>query len=280
MNESHTIDKRYFLLTENLFSGEIVFEHIKKLKGVSYFAAPYGKKVTPATIVFSAETIELVTGGTIFFEIDGERKTFRKGAMFWHVSREKTIWDTPPDDPYRCYVFHFEARPPTRTVPRVTVWNSSDEALEFSSAMFKVFHSGEFEQEALTAYIYSTLRWQALASRKLPDAVYPEALNRALKYLDANFTSNIAPEDAAEHAGISRPYLFKIFRDYLRTSPHQYLLKRRFDKAKLLLAGETFSIKEIAADCGFESIEVFYRQFKANSHTTPAEYRKKYSIHR
>ena len=145
-----------------------MFEHIRKLKAVSYFAAPAGRQVTPATIVLNSECIELVTGGTIFFETGGERKTFRKGAMFWHVSREKTIWDTPPDDPYRCYVFRFEARPPTRTVPRVTVWNNPDEALEFASAMFKVFHSGDFDQDALTAYLYSTLRWQALASLRQP----------------------------------------------------------------------------------------------------------------
>ncbi len=257
-----------------------MFEHIRKLKAVSYFAAPAGRQVTPATIVLNSECIELVTGGTIFFETGGERKTFRKGAMFWHVSREKTIWDTPPDDPYRCYVFRFEARPPTRTVPRVTVWNNPDEALEFASAMFKVFHSGDFDQDALTAYLYSTLRWQALASLRQPAAQLPDALSRALKYLDANCTSNVTPEDAAEYAGISRPYLFRMFRESLRTSPHQYLLKRRLDKAKLLLAGETFSIKEIAADCGFESIEVFYRQFRSSFHTTPAEYRKQYSIHR
>ena len=257
-----------------------MFEHIRKLKAVSYFAAPAGRQVTPATIVLNSECIELVTGGTIFFETGGERKTFRKGAMFWHVSREKTIWDTPPDDPYRCYVFRFEARPPTRTVPRVTVWNNPDEALEFASAMFKVFHSGDFDQDALTAYLYSTLRWQALASLRQPAAQLPDALSRALKYLDANCTSNVTPEDAAEYAGISRPYLFRMFRESLRTSPHQYLLKRRLDKAKLLLAGETFSIKDIAADCGFESIEVFYRQFRSSFHTTPAEYRKQYSIHR
>ena len=188
--------------------------------------------------------------------------------------------DTPPDDPYRCYVFHFEARPPTRTVPRVTVWNNPDEALAFASAMFRIFHSGEFDPEALTAYLYSTLRWQALASLRQPAAQLPDALSRALKYLDANCTSNVTPEDAAEYAGISRPYLFRMFRESLRTSPHQYLLKRRLDKAKLLLAGETFSIKEIAADCGFESIEVLYRQFRSSCHTTPAEYRKQYSIHR
>ena len=179
-----------------------MFEHIRKLKAVSYFAAPAGKTVTPATIVLNSECIELVTGGTIFFEIDGERKTFRKGAMFWHVSREKTIWDTPPEDPYRCYVFRFEARPPTRTVPRVTVWNNPDEALEFASAMFKVFHSGDFDLEALSAYLYATLRWQALASLRRPDTHLPDALNRALKYLDANYVSNITPEDAAESAGV------------------------------------------------------------------------------
>ena len=84
----------------------------------------------------------------------------------------------------------------------------------------------------------------------------------------------------ADFAGISRPYLFKLFKEELRTSPHQYLLKLRLNMAKRLLAGENFSIKEIAAECGFESLEVFYRQFKASTQTTPADYRKQYSRYR
>ncbi len=257
-----------------------MFDHVVKLRTISRYAAPNGGNVVPALIPFSTECVELLTGGTLFFEVDGERRKFGRGAIFWHVSREKTIWDTLPDDPYRCQVFHFETRPPTRSVPRVTLWNDMDTLEHFCSETFRAFHSGESDPVALAAYCYSVLHWRAGNSAPFPDERYPAPLRKAVKYLDEHFFSGITPDDVADSAGISRPYLFKLFKEELRTSPHQYLLKLRLNMAKRLLAGENFSIKEIASECGFESLEVFYRQFKASTQTTPADYRKQYSRYR
>lgn len=253
-------------------------EHVKQLKGVGYFAAPTGKIVTPFTVLPGEEYIEIICDGKIFFELDGIRRTFGKGTMFWHIAGEETIWDTPEDAPYRCFCFSFLTSTLKRTVPRVTIWNSPDEAVDFSSRMFKIFHEGGFEAEAFRNMIYSKLRWEALSARPLETEDFPEALIKSCRFLDKHFGSGIVPEDAAESAGISRAHLFRLFRKYLDITPHNYLLKQRLNKAKLLLSGETLSIKETAAECGFESIEVFYRQFRSNFRITPAEYRKKYAI--
>ena len=51
-------------------------------------------------------------------------------------------------------------------------------------------------------------------------------------------------------------------------------------RAAGLLFRPELSIKEIAAECGFESLEVFYRQFKNATQTTPADYRREYSRYR
>ena len=257
-----------------------MFDHIVKLRSVSRFAAPNDRKVIPVIIPPNTECIEILTGGTLYFEVDGERRTFRKGAVFWHVSSEYTIWDTPLNDPYRCQVFHFVTNPPTRMVPRVTVWHDTEMLDRFCSETFRAFHSGENDSPDLAAYCYSVLHWRASHSDSLPDELGPAPLRRAVKYLDGHFFSSITPDDVAKAAGISRPYLFKLFKEGLGISPHQYILKLRLDMAKRLLAGENFSIKEIAAECGFESLEVFYRQFKSAANTTPADYRKQYSRYR
>ncbi len=257
-----------------------MFEHVVKLKTISRYSAPNSGKVTPAPIPFRTECVELLTGGTLFFEVDGERRKFGKGTIFWHVSREKTIWDTPPDDPYRCQVFHFETHPPSRTVPRVTLWRDSEAVDRFCTETFQAFHSGENNHTELAAYCYSALYWRARNSAPLFSGGISEPLRKAVKYLDEHFFTGITPKEVAEYAGISRPYLFKLFKEELQTSPHQYLLKLRLNMAKRLLAGENFSIKEISSECGFETLEVFYRQFKNSAQMTPADYRKQYSRYR
>ena len=45
----------------------------------------------------------------------------------------------------------------------------------------------------------------------------------------------------------------------------------------IAVGASAVAIKEIAFDCGFESLEVFYRQFSRNEGTTPATYRKRFS---
>ena len=63
-------------------------------------------------------------------------------------------------------------------------------------------------------------------------------------------------------------------------SPGKFLNRIVAAHAMTMLSGDRRSIKEIAAECGFESLEVFYRQFKASTQTTPADYRKQYSRYR
>ena len=87
------------------------------------------------------------------------------------------------------------------------------------------------------------------------------------------------PLEAAEIArasNISKPYLFKLFRENLQSSPYRYLLNLRINNAKFMLANKEKPIKEIVADCGFASLEVFYRQFRSLVKTSPAEYRKNF----
>lgn len=55
----------------------------------------------------------------------------------------------------------------------------------------------------------------------------------------------------------------------MKTTPYHYILQQRIGKAKLLLSGGLTPIKEIALLCGFDSLEVFYRQFKKETNLTP-----------
>ncbi len=253
-----------------------MYNHVRKLASISTYAAPSDRKVTPIEIPPNTELVELLTGGKIFFEADGVEQTFQTGAIFWHRSGEYTICRTPPEDPYRCTVFRFEVETPQRPCPRVSLWESPDAALAFSEESLRLFHAGSSERSALTAYIYSALALQGMSRRSDPYEP-PRQMRAILDFIDRNFASPLTNEVIADHARISRPYLFTLFRKHFGETPHHYILKRRNNQAKLLLSGGDLPIKEIAAACGFESIEVFYRQFRRQNGLTPGEYRAKYS---
>ncbi len=246
-----------------------------KIQRISYYEAPKANTIIPFRIPEGFECIELLTGGKVFFETDGVTQCYLRGSVFWHQAGEFTIHRNDPNDPYRCIVFHFQGTGPQRPAPRVSLWKTPDAPVEFAQECMNAFHGGGVDPDLLSNYAYNTLLWNA--RKRASDTILPPVLKQILRFMETNSAKPLTAGEIAHRGNISRPYLFALFRDYLKTSPHQYLLKQRIARAKLLLANDNIPIKELSAACGFESPEVFYRHFKREVQCTPAEYRRNYS---
>jgi len=109
---------------------------------------------------------------------------------------------------------------------------------------------------------------QALLPRHLDVA----ALKRARHYLDTQTTRVVHSSELEAVTGLSRYDLARQFRAMCGTSPYRYLLMRRLDLARELLAGGR-SLVEIALEAGFADQAHFSRVFKATFGITPARYR-------
>lgn len=75
-------------------------------------------------------------------------------------------------------------------------------------------------------------------------------LDHALQFIHFNFDKNIQISDIANYVGITRSYLFQIFKQNLNTSPKDYLLHYRMEHAKRLLAESDAPVKGVAAAVG------------------------------
>ena len=56
--------------------------------------------------------------------------------------------------------------------------------------------------------------------------------------------------------------------------PKQYVIIKRLEYAKTLLANSHASVTEIGYQCGFACTSLFIKQFKKNMDVTPAQYRR------
>ena len=253
--------------------------HVKSLRNIGYFACPPVSEVKPYTIFDRQEVVEILTGGKIRFEINGEEKVFTRGTVFWHMAGDRTICRTFADDPYRCVVFLFQVNENARPGPRVSTWQNPDETIAFCDECHQAFHAGNADLDALGDYAYSTIRWKALSDETGSALEYPKPLQTACSYIEQHLGEELSLDRIAARSGISRPYLFALFRKYFGKAPFHFIQERRIGRAKIMLtAPEELSIKEIAMNCGFSELEVFYRQFKKQSGLTPAGYRRKYSV--
>ena len=86
--------------------------------------------------------------------------------------------------------------------------------------------------------------------------------------------SLIAGAQLAAAAYLSERECFRLFRDYLHTTPSAYLRACRLQRACQLLTGTDASLTEIGHACGLGSSSYFGRQFRQAMGCTPSAYRR------
>lgn len=99
-----------------------------------------------------------------------------------------------------------------------------------------------------------------------------ERIASAKIYIDENYQKAIDLDDIARQAFISRFHFHRLFRKIYRRTPHQYLTRKRLEKAKDLLA-ENKPVTEVCNEVGFESIGSFSMLFKKEIGFAPQYYR-------
>ncbi len=73
---------------------------------------------------------------------------------------------------------------------------------------------------------------------------------------------------------VSRQYFCRVFRERTGMRPVEYILHKRIEYAKQLLAHTDLEVREVAENSGFESESYFFRCWKRTEKETPAEYRR------
>ncbi|MDV2997070.1 MAG: HTH-type transcriptional activator RhaS [Chroococcidiopsis sp. SAG 2025] len=98
-------------------------------------------------------------------------------------------------------------------------------------------------------------------------------LLQILDYIHEHLDRDIKLADLADLLGISQFHLSHLFKQSLGTSPYQYLLGQRIERAKQLLKQTDRSMMEMALMCGFSSHSRLSQHFRQLTGMTPRAYR-------
>ncbi len=98
-------------------------------------------------------------------------------------------------------------------------------------------------------------------------------INKAKLIIREKIGTLILPEELAESLNISYSWFRRMFRQYTGLAPAQYISQLKIQKAKELLSISNKTIKEIALELGYESIEYFSASFKKQTRMTPSQFR-------
>ncbi|QHW32911.1 AraC family transcriptional regulator [Paenibacillus rhizovicinus] len=92
-------------------------------------------------------------------------------------------------------------------------------------------------------------------------------------FLSFSLSAPLSVEAMAKHAGYSESHFTTVFAQHFGTTPHQYLLQLRLQKAQELLGTTALKLTQIADYCGFASDAHLSKAFKRQLGVSPREFR-------
>ncbi|HZU33701.1 MAG TPA: AraC family transcriptional regulator [Candidatus Angelobacter sp.] len=114
---------------------------------------------------------------------------------------------------------------------------------------------------------------QKFSSALLHDDTF-RRLCRARDLLASEFQSQIPLERAAKEACLSPFHFHRLFRSTFGETPHDFLTRRRMDRAMRLLAAGEMTVTEICVEVGYSSLGSFSSKFQLLAGRTPTQYQR------
>lgn len=112
------------------------------------------------------------------------------------------------------------------------------------------------------------------ADRPAPKGLAPWQVRKVLAHIEAHLAEPIRNKDLASLARLSTFHFNVAFRDGIGDSPHQYIIRRRIERAQGLMLSTDMALSEIAAECGLADQPHLTRLFQRFVGVSPASWRR------
>lgn len=124
--------------------------------------------------------------------------------------------------------------------------------------------------ELLILFIRSSLpdRQYSLISKNNYDTL----LNVIVNYMHAHLGETVTMAELEKCSSLNKSTINHLFMQAFETSPIQYFLTLKIDRAKQLLREDNYNVSQISELLGYSAIHYFSRQFKKFTGMSPVEY--------
>lgn len=99
-----------------------------------------------------------------------------------------------------------------------------------------------------------------------------KAVQRMQDYIEEHLEETITLGKLAEVSLYSPWYSYRLFHQYLNTTPADYIRRLRLSKSALKLRDEQVKITDVAFEFGFNSVDGYQRAFFREFNSNPKEY--------
>jgi len=114
----------------------------------------------------------------------------------------------------------------------------------------------------------------APAPATVSQGLAPWQIRRVVAQVDSNLDTTIRNKDLAAVARLCESHFNVAFRKSVGQSPHEYIIRRRMERAQGLMLSTDKGLSEIAGECGFADQPHFTRLFRRVVGESPAAWRR------
>ncbi|AJS59395.1 AraC family transcriptional regulator [Paenibacillus sp. IHBB 10380] len=119
-------------------------------------------------------------------------------------------------------------------------------------------------------FVYELLRQYQQGN----NAIKPDLVTQAIHYIHEHYREHITLESLVEMLDCNSRQFLRMFKSQKSTSPIDYLIHFRVNKAKELLLSTEFTLKEIADGVGYPDSYYFSRIFKKYEGVSPTSFKE------
>jgi AraC family transcriptional regulator len=131
---------------------------------------------------------------------------------------------------------------------------------------------------AIVARLLASASRVATSERSRGSKLAHWRLKRAIDYVEARLNEPVSLADVALSAGLTRMHFAAQFRAATGLRPHEYLLRRRIERAQDMLVGTGMSLVDVALSVGFQTQSHFTSVFKRYAGQPPRAWRESRSV--
>jgi AraC-like DNA-binding protein len=127
---------------------------------------------------------------------------------------------------------------------------------------------------SIVARLLATARRTGPSQRSKVAELARWRLKRVVEYVEANLAEPLSLADLAAAAGLTRMHFAAQFRAATGVPPHEYVLRRRIERAQEMLLDDAASLVDVALSVGFQTQSHFTTVFKRFTGQPPRAWRQ------
>ncbi len=127
---------------------------------------------------------------------------------------------------------------------------------------------------AFYAHVTDTYGDVAVHNKIVPGQLSPWQLRRAIDFIASNLDGDPTIAQLASECGLSSGYFARAFRRTTGVTPHQWLIRKRVERAQELLLRGRIELAEVAVVCGFVDQSHLSRVFAKFAGMSPGRWRQ------